>query len=296
MTLLFEDQDHNEIIDLHDTDDDDSAYEPDDDNENDDDDDDNDADENDNYNIPINQPNEEHNDPGILGEQNAQQDNNEENNNDNDVVNDNDGHDIDGDAMANTHDDDDNEPVEPADTNENALQNVHGEDPGGTTGVAPLPPIQVQNARTQHELNQIAWMGQQPATFAGRTRAQSRANMTTNVTMDPNTTTEFERDLFRRWVAGIQLPPEYEDQLATLKHTVLTQYTLKKGLQVFGPKGTEAVFSEMKQLHDHYVCEPVHVKSLSSEQKNKALGYLMFLKQKRCGCIKGRGCTDGQKQ
>ena len=197
MTLLFEDQDHNEIIDLDDTDDDDSAYEPDDDNENDDDDDDNDEDDNDNNNIPINQPNEEHNDPGILGEQNAQQDNNEENNNDNDGVNDNDGHDIDGDAMANTHDHDDNEPVEPADTNENALQNVHGEDPGGTTGVAPLPPIQVQNARTQHELNQIAWMGQQPATFAGRTRAQSRANATTNVTMDPNTTTEFERDLFR---------------------------------------------------------------------------------------------------
>ena len=45
--------------------------------------------------------------------------------------------------------------------------------------------------------------------------------------MDPNTTTEFERDLFRRRVAGIQLPPEYEDQLATLKHTVFTQYTLK---------------------------------------------------------------------
>ena len=52
----------------------------------------------------------------------------------------------------------------------------------------------------------------------------------------------------------------------------------------------------MKQLHDRNVCEPVHVKSLSSEQKNKALGYLMFLKQKGCGCIKGRGCADGRKQ
>ena len=186
--------------------------------------------------------------------------------------------------------------MEPTNANENALQNVHGENTGGTTEVAPLPPIQVQSARTQRELNCIAWMGQQPATFAGRTQAQSRAHATTNVTMDPNTTTEFEQDLFRWRVAGIQLPPEYEDQLATLKHTVLTQYTLKKGLQVFGPKGTEAVFSEMKQLHDRNVCEPVHVKSLSSEQKNKALGYLMFLKQKRCGRIKGRGCADGRKQ
>ena len=71
-------------------------------------------------------------------------------------------------------------------------------------------------------------MGQQPATFAGRTHAQSRAHATTNVTTEQNTMTDFERDLFHRRVAGIQLPPEYEDQLATLKHTVLTQYTLKR--------------------------------------------------------------------
>ena len=101
--------------------------------------------------------------------------------------------------------------IEPTGMNDNALQNLHEEDHGGTPGVAPLPPIQVKNARTQRELNRIAWMGQQPATYTGRTRAQSRANATTNVTTDINTTTEFERELFRRRVAGIQLPPEYED-------------------------------------------------------------------------------------
>ena len=192
-TLLFEDQDHNEIINLDDMDNDDSAYEPNDQNDDDDDDDDdNDEDDDNNNNILINQPNEGHNDPGILGGQNAQQDDDEENNNNNNVVNDNDGHVNDGDATTNTDEEDDDESMEPADANENELQNIHGEDPGGTTGVAPLPPIQVQNAQTQRELNWIAWMGQQPATFAGRTRAQSRANATTNVTMDPNTTTEFE--------------------------------------------------------------------------------------------------------
>ena len=289
MTLLFEDRDHNQIIDLDDPNDDDSAYEPDDD----DNDDDDDEDDNDNNNIPINQPPEVHNDPGILGGQNVphndDEENDKDNNNNNDVINDDDDHENDGDATANADNEDNDEAIEPVDVNKNTLQNVHEENPGGTTGVAPLPPIQVENARTQRELNRIAWMGQQPATYAGQTRAQSRANATTNVTMDTNTTTAFERDLFQRRVAGIQLPPEYEDQLATLKHTVLTQYTLKKGLQVFGPKGTEAVFAEMKQLHDRNVCEPVHAKSLSCEQKNKALGYLMFLKQKRCGRIKGRG-------
>ena len=52
----------------------------------------------------------------------------------------------------------------------------------------------------------------------------------------------------------------------------------------------------MKQLDEWNVCEPIHGKDLSREQKNKALGYLMFLKQKRCGQIKGRGCADSRKQ
>ena len=132
-TLFFEDRDHNEIIDLDHADDEDSAYEPD------DDDDEND----DNNNVPIHQPNEGHNNPGILGEQNAQQDDNEEDNNEDDVESNNNDNDNDEDADANTHDNDGS--VELADTNDNALQNVHREDPGGTTGVEPLPLIQVQN-------------------------------------------------------------------------------------------------------------------------------------------------------
>ena len=304
-TLLFEDQDHNEILDLdHEDDDDDSDYEP----NNDDDDDDND-DDNDN-NAPTNQPNEPYEDPGTLGEEHAQQYNNEENNNENDgnnnkndVVDDNNNNDDNENGNDNIHDE--NEYAEPTNDNDTAPENVSAEEtnegmdynPGGITGVdpEPLPPIQVQNERTQCKLNRIAWMGQQPATFADRMRAQAREHATTNVMTEHNnnTMTDFEWDQFHRRVAGIQLPPEYEDQLATLKHTVLTRYTLKKGLQVFGPKGTEAVFSKMKQLHKRNVCEPVHEKDLSREQKSKALGYLMFLKQKQCGRIKGRGCADG---
>ena len=195
-TLLFKDRDHNKIIDPDHGDDDDSAYESIDNDENDDDDDNDDNDDDDDNNILINQPNEGHNDPGILGEQNAQQDDNEEDNNEDDIEDNNNNNDSDKDADANTHDDD--QSVKSADTNENALQNVHGEDPGGTTGVEPLPLIQVQNDRTQCKLNRIAWMGQQPATFAGHMRAQSRANATTNVTIEQNMTTEFERDLFHR--------------------------------------------------------------------------------------------------
>lgn len=42
--------------------------------------------------------------------------------------------------------------------------------------------------------------------------------------------------------------------------------------------------------------KPVKRKDLTREQKRKALNYLMYLKQKRCGRIKARGCADGRKQ
>ena len=60
----------------------------------------------------------------------------------------------------------------------------------------------------------------------------------------------------------------------------MTQYTLKKGLQVFRPLGKEAVFREIQQLHQWKVCEPHKATELSANQCKASLGYLMFLKQK----------------
>ena len=74
------------------------------------------------------------------------------------------------------------------------------------------------------------------------------------------------------------------------------QMSMKKGLKVFGEPGYAAVKKEMQQLHDRKVMQPVDRKDLSPSQKKEALGYLMFLKKKRCGAIKGRGCADGRKQ
>eukprot|EP00957_Ditylum_brightwellii_P205573 15344455-Ditylum_brightwellii.AAC.1 len=41
---------------------------------------------------------------------------------------------------------------------------------------------------------------------------------------------------------------------------------------------------------------PVDIKLLTKDQKISTLRYLMFLKEKRSGKVKGRGCTDGRKQ
>ncbi len=71
---------------------------------------------------------------------------------------------------------------------------------------------------------------------------------------------------------------------------------IKKGLKTFGQQGAEALVSEMKQLHQRQVIQPVNKETLTKEQKCNALRYLMFLKQKRCGKIKTKGCADGRKQ
>ena len=74
------------------------------------------------------------------------------------------------------------------------------------------------------------------------------------------------------------------------------QMSMKQGLKVFGEDGVQAVKAEMQQLHDRKVMEPRQRKDLTPEQRRQALAYLMFLKRKRCGKIKGRGCADGRKQ
>ena len=70
------------------------------------------------------------------------------------------------------------------------------------------------------------------------------------------------------------------------------QMSSKAGPRTFGNDGIRSVEKEMRQLHDRGVMMPVHKMSLTSEQRKEALAYLMFLKRKSCGKVKGRGCAD----
>jgi hypothetical protein len=91
-------------------------------------------------------------------------------------------------------------------------------------------------------------------------------------------------------------PHDYGHLHTTLEHVVMTQHRIKRGLQEYGKAGAEAVIAEMQQLHDQAVIKPKRSKMLTINEKKKTLNYLMFLKKKRCGMIKGRGCADGRKQ
>jgi hypothetical protein len=53
----------------------------------------------------------------------------------------------------------------------------------------------------------------------------------------------------------------------------------------------QAVKKKLKQLHYHDVLCPVSPKSIGVEDRRQALPYLIFLKQKRTGEIKDRGCA-----
>jgi hypothetical protein len=82
-----------------------------------------------------------------------------------------------------------------------------------------------------------------------------------------------------------------------LRHWLVTpQMSMKRGIKVFSKDVVTAVKKEMLQLHDRKVMAPKQAKELTPEQKKEALAYLMFLKHKCCGKIKGWGCANGQKE
>lgn len=68
----------------------------------------------------------------------------------------------------------------------------------------------------------------------------------------------------------------------------------KQGLKLFGEKGKEAMEKELQQIHDIEGFQPRHWHELTQGERANALKYLMYLKEKRDGRIKGRGCADGR--
>ena len=62
---------------------------------------------------------------------------------------------------------------------------------------------------------------------------------------------------------------------------------------MFGESGEEAVATELRHVHVRYLLDP---SELSTQEEASALEYLLFLKEKRKGEGKGRGCTDGRPQ
>ena len=88
----------------------------------------------------------------------------------------------------------------------------------------------------------------------------------------------------------------YADDAKPHLHVLMTQMSAKAGIRKFGKKGDEAVSKELRQLHDRKAMVPISKDDMSTEDRQKALQYLMFIKEKRDGAIKARGCADGRPQ
>ena len=306
--LLFEDRNHNPLVNPDDDREDDSTYHPEEDDDSDDDDngDDDDDDNGDDDDVDPNPPHVPDNAqpiynnlPGNLeenvdqinhGDQEAEPENNEVEDDGELPTNDQNTEHLTNDAEEQMPNDNDDDEV-PVDNN---------------SGIPTAPNDPTLPPQVRRELSRLANDGVGPTIYQGRTRSQTQQpehNMTTTGQLEASTPlpyqhmTNFEKELFHQRIAGVRVPSEIGyKQNEVLCHTVLTQYTLKKGLQVFGPPGVEAVNKELQQLHECKVGEPRDASMLSLIQKKNALGYLMFLKQKRTGQIKGCGCANGCKQ
>jgi hypothetical protein len=78
---------------------------------------------------------------------------------------------------------------------------------------------------------------------------------------------------------------------------IMMQVSLKQGYKLFGEeRASEGALKEVKQLHDLNVFFPRDPKSLSKEERIKALSSLIFLKEKSSGQVKGRACINGAPQ
>ena len=73
-------------------------------------------------------------------------------------------------------------------------------------------------------------------------------------------------------------------------------HSLKKGIKKFNEPGHDAAKGEMKQLHDGECWSPINVNSMSPTKRKKAPESLIFLVEKKDGCIKARHCANGSKQ
>ena len=75
------------------------------------------------------------------------------------------------------------------------------------------------------------------------------------------------------------------------------QYGFRRGLELFGDEGYQAALKELDEnLVGRGCIEVLPETDVTWEIRQIALGYLMFLKRKRNGNMKGRGCADGRPQ
>ena len=75
---------------------------------------------------------------------------------------------------------------------------------------------------------------------------------------------------------------------------VTPKYRFRKGLKLFDDKGYQAAKNELKvNLLGRRCIDMLSSENLTWDIRKQALWYFMFLKNKRSGKMKARGCANG---
>ena len=171
--------------------------------------------------------------------------------------------------------------------------------PGGNTGVGMAPVPESTGVDTEPGGNTGVGLPSAPeSTGVGTTRKQQLHKMQLRhnkrsyehrfINQHSRAYDEANKEMALSMIEDIESPFGYIFQTE--------QMSLKKGLKAFGKSGADAVVEELRQLDYMQVIKPKYRTDLSADDRHKALNYLMYLKQKRCGRIKARGCADRRKQ
>ena len=94
----------------------------------------------------------------------------------------------------------------------------------------------------------------------------------------------------------IDKPFEIRSDEVEVLGVIMAQMSLREGIRLFGERAKDGATKEMRQLHDMKTFFPREAKSLTREERIKALSSLIFLKEKNNGDIKGRTCINGAPQ
>ena len=78
--------------------------------------------------------------------------------------------------------------------------------------------------------------------------------------------------------------------------TVLSQYGVKKGLELYKEEEFTELMKESKKLPTMKTVDPLNTENMTREQRQSALRYLMFFIKSRSGWIKAIRWADGSKK
>ena len=93
---------------------------------------------------------------------------------------------------------------------------------------------------------------------------------------------------------GVRMMKEYFE-IEAAKAT--PHYGFRQGLKLFGDKDYQAAKNKLKvNLLGRGCIDMLSRKDLTWNIRKQALGYLMFLKRKQSGKMKGSGCANGRPQ